>query len=352
MQKRFIGLLGTTTLALAVLCAVQWRQLRVANERLHVAKEARRMESEAREAQSANAKELERTTQRLEQQVKEFTMVTTSLRASETSQASNLTVMTKQLRSASPEGEPKAGLFGKEMGDMLGKMMKDPSMREMMRSQQKAAINMMYGGLLKEMKLSPDEKEKLMGILTEAQMKNIENAQGMFGGEKEDETQDTQKLLEEAKKQSDAAIKELLGEERFTQFRDYQKNITERMQLDQLQTRLEGENLPLQESQKAQLLQAMKEERAAVPPVIPSDATQLPKDLKGLMTAENVDKQLEWMDGYNRRVLDRAAQFLTPEQLQSYRDYQEQQSALQKMGLKMAKEMFGSGKNAGAAPAK
>jgi hypothetical protein len=352
MQKRLIRILSATTLALAVLCAVQWRQLRVTKERLQVAEEARRMESEAREAQSASAKELERTSRRLEQQVKEFTTVTTSLRASEASQASNLTVVTKQLHSASQGEEPKSGVFGKEMGDMLGKMMKDPSMREMMRSQQKAAINLMYGGLLKEMKLSPEEKEKLMGILTEAQMKNIEYAQGIFGEPKEGETQDTQKLLEEAKKQSDAEIKALLGEERFAQFSDYQKNLNERMELDRIKTRLEGENLPLQESQMAQLLQAMKEEKASVPPVIPSDASQIPKDFKRLMTAENIDKQLQWMDDYNRRVLDRAAQFLTPEQLQSYRDYQEQQSSLQRMGLKMAKEMFGSGKNAGPAPAK
>ena len=67
------------------------------------------------------------------------------------------------------------------MGDMLAKMMKDPSMREMVRGQQKAAINMMYSGFFKELNLSSEEKEKLSGILTDSQLKNIEHVQGLFG---------------------------------------------------------------------------------------------------------------------------------------------------------------------------
>jgi hypothetical protein len=356
MQKTFIGILLTTTLALAVLCLVQSRQLRAAHERIRLADEAQRVEAEAREAQTAKSRELERTAQRLEKQVGEFTTVTATLRASEAAQASNLTTLAQQIRPSAEQATPagdKPGVFGKEMGDMLEKMMKDPSMREMMRSQQKAAINMMYGGLFKEINLSPEEKEKLTGILTETQMKSVENAKGLFGGTKEGEPpEDATKLLADAKKQSDAEIKALLGDERYAQFTEYQKNIGERMQLDQLKTRLEGENLALQDAQSAQLLQAMKEEKAAVPAPIPSDATQSPADVKSLMTSENIDKQLQWMDDYNRRVLDRAAQFLTPEQLKSYREMQEQQASMQQMGLKMAREMFGARKGASPAPAK
>ena len=97
---------------------------------------------------------------------------------------------------------------------------------------------------------------------------------------------------------------------------------------------------------------AMKEEKAATPPPIPSDAGQNPADAKSLMTSENIDKQIQWMNDYNQRVLDRASQFLSPEQLKSYRDLQDQQTSMQQMGLKMAKEMFGPGKGAAPAPTK
>jgi hypothetical protein len=353
MQKTFIGILLATTLALAALCVVQSRQIRAAHERIRLADEVRLVEAEA---QSAKSRELEHTAERLEKQIGEFTTVTATLRASEAAQASNLTTLAKQIQPSAEQAATagdKSGVFGKEMGDMLEKMMKDPSMREMVRGQQKAAINMMYGGLFKEMNLSPEEKEKLTGILTETQMKSVENAKGLFGGTKEGEPPgDATKLLTDAKKQSDTEIKALLGDERYAQFTDYQKNISERMQLDQFKTRLEGEKLSLQDEQSAQLLQAMKEEKAAVPAPIPSDATQSPGDIKSLMTSENIDKQLQWTDDYNRRVLDRAALFLTPEQLKSYREMQEQQASMQQMGLKMAREMFGARKSAGPAPAK
>ncbi len=355
MQKLVITLLGLATLVLAVVCAAQWRQLRSAHERLHATEEAQRSETIAREAQATKLAELERANARLDRQVREFTSVTTTLRTKEATQSSNLTALASQLRAGSSAGagsDAKPG-FGKEMGDMVQKMMKDPAMREMMRSQQQSAIKMMYGGLFKQLNLAPEEKDKLMGILTDLQMKTVENAQGLFGNNPDaPDAKEKNQTIADFKKQADAEIKELLGDERNQQFKDYQANLGERMQIDQLQTRLQGENLPLQEQQAARLLEVMKLEKTAAPPPIPSDANENPAKLKDLMTSENIDRQIQWMNDYNQRVLGRAAEFLTPEQLKSYREMQEQQAAMQQLGLKMAKEMFGDGKGGGAAPAK
>jgi hypothetical protein len=361
MQKKIIAILTATTLVLGVVCAVQWKQLRATQERARAVEEAARAESETQQAQSARVKELEQAKEHLDRQVQEFSDVTRTLRAKEAHQSSNLTAMAQFLgvpgqgqggpARPAPPGEEKGGLFGKGMGEMLGKMMKDPAMRDMMRGQQKATLNMMYGGLFKEMTLAPEEKEKLMGILTEAQMKNIESAQGIFGGQKEDTGVDMQKRFEDTRKQTETELKSLLGDERFAQYEDYQKNIGERMQLDQLKTQLDSEKMPLQDQQLAQLLQVMKEERAAVPPVIPNDAASFPKDFKALMTAENLEKQMQWMEDYDRRVLDRAGQFLTPDQMKQYRAFQQSQAAMQQFGLKMAGELFGTGKPAPAVEA-
>jgi hypothetical protein len=210
-------------------------------------------------------------------------------------------------------------------------------------------INLMYAGLFKDLNLAPDEKEKLKGILTEAQMRNIESAQGLFGGKQEGAADDSQKQTADAKQQTDADIKALLGDERFAQYEEYQKSMGERMQIDQLKTQLAAENLPLQDQQMAQLLQAMKDEKTKLPPAIPTDQTQMPK--KEMFTAENLDKQMKWIDDYNQRVADRAAQILTPEQLTKYQAFQEQQTSMQKLGLNMAKQMFGTEKSGGAPPA-
>ena len=53
---------------------------------------------------------------------------------------------------------------------------------------------------------------------------------------------------------------------------------------------------------------------------------------------------MAWMDDYNRRVLERAAQVLTPDQFKEYQSFREQQASMQKLGLQMAKQMFGGDK--------
>lgn len=344
MQKTLVGILTVTTIALGILCAVQSKQLRAANELARMADEARNAEAEAREAQVAHVRALERSKAELDRQVQQFTTITTRLHTNETALASQVATLTSRVKSgATGTGatDGSDGEFGKGMGDM---MMKDPAMREMMREQQKAAIGVMYAGMFKELKLSPDEKEKLKGILTDAQMRNLENAQGLFGGKADAAIEDSAKQFDDAKKQTDGQIEALLGKERFAQYEDYQKNLGERMQLDQLQVQMTSENLPLQDQQMAQLLQAMKDEKLANPPAIPTDQTQLPK--KEYFTAENLDKQMKWMDDYNRRVLDRAGKILSPEQLKQYQSFQEQQTSMQKLGLNMAKQMFSGDKPA------
>src|ERR1043166_909771 len=349
MQKVLIGILALGTAVLAIVCVMQSNQLRTLREQSRAAEEARVTESEAREAQAARVKELERTNRRLEQQVEKFATVTTQLRTNEAEQAKSLNAFAEQMRAArknggAPGDDKEGGLFGKGMGEMLGKMMKDPAMREMMREQQKAVINMMYSGLFKYLKLTPEEKDQFKALLTDAQLKNVEAAQALFGGENNDAAAtDARKQIEDAKKQTDADIKALLGDDRFAQYQDYQKTMSERMQVDQLKNQLATENLPLNDQQTAQLLQAMKEEKTALPPAIPDDQTQIPK--KDTFTAENLDKQLKWMDDYNKRMPDRAATILSPDQLFTYKTHQEQQSSMQKLGLNMAKQMFGSEKS-------
>jgi len=224
-------------------------------------------------------------------------------RSNEAREANHLTTLAERVR-ATPKnaagendnssGEGKEGFLGNGMEAMLGKMLKDPAMREILRGQQKATINMMYSGLFKELNLSSEEKERLTGILVDSQMKNVENAQGIFGEKKEGAVEDASNLFVETKKQTDAELTALLGDERFAQYEDYQKNIGERMQLDQLKSKMAAENLPLQDEQMAQLLQVMKEEKAAVPPVIPTDNTQVPK--KELFTARE-SRQADGVDG-------------------------------------------------------
>lgn len=350
MQKVLIGFLALTTAVLSVLCGVQWQQIQASRANLRAEAQARAAEADAREAQSVRLKELERNEARLEKQVQQFSKLTTTLRANEATQSTAINKMAQRIRAASTNGGAGGegeGMFGKGMGEMIGKMMKDPAMREMMREQQKAMIGMMYSGLFKDLNLTPEEKEKFRSLLTDAQMRTLENSQGIFGNGDAAATADAEKQFADAKKQTDADIKALLGDERFAQYEDYQKNMGERMQVDQLKNQLAGQNLNMRDDQTSQLLQIMKEEKAAVPPILPTDQNQFPK--KELFTAENVDKQTQWLADYNQRVRARAEAVFSPEQYKEYVKFLEQQESMQKLGMTMARQMFGAGKDGGAA---
>lgn len=342
MQKILIGIMSVLTLVLALLCAVQARQLRSAREQARQAEAVQGAQAAEREEQSTRVRELERANRLLEQQVQKFATVTTQLRTNQSAQENTLRNMSERLqatRGANAGAAGESGDFGKGMGEMLGKMMKDPAMREMMRDQQKAVINMMYGGLFKELNLTTEETEKLKGLLTEAQMKNVESAQALFGNKDAVASQDAQKRIADAKTQSDAEIKELLGPERFAQYQEYQKHVGERMQIDQFKAQAAGDGQPLQDQQVAQLMQVMKDAKATMPPPIPNDQTQVPKPEQ--FTEENLNRQIQWMDDYNRRLVEGARPVLSPEQLKQYQAFLEQQSSMQKLGLKMARQMFG-----------
>ena len=340
MQKTLVVLLSITTVALGVLCSAQWQQLRQERARHAALEQALREEMRNREEHAARARELEARANRLQSDVQEFSAVTSNLRSSESTQRSNATALAERVKAVQKSGSG-GGVSGKDMREMVSSMMKNPEMRKMMRGQQKAAVELMYAGLFKQLQLTPEEKAEMSELLIEAQMRQVEGSQGLFGDSEGQDPAQTRAAFEQSKKEMDAQVKGLLGEERYAEYKDYQKNITERMQLDQLQSRLEGDQMPLQDQQRAQLLELMKDEKTKVPPVIPSDSNLSPAETKALMTADNLDKHFQWMDDYNKRVLAGAAGFLSPEQLQKFREMQEQQTSMQKMGLKMAKEMFG-----------
>jgi len=338
MQKILIGALAVTTAILCIVCTAQWRWLSVHREREAAMQGALAQETQARETQTTKMRELEARADRLQREVQEFSSVTSNLRANESNQRSNVTALAEQVK-ASQKKAGAGGVSGKDMREMVSSMMKNPEMRKMLRGQQKSAVDMMYSGLFKQMQLAPEEKAEFAELLLDAQMRQVEGAQGVFSDSTD--AAEGRRAMEQARKELDDQIKGLLGEERFAEYKEYQKNLGEQMQLNQLKTRLENDQMPLQEQQAAQLMQLMKDEKKRVPSVFPSDPNVSPAETKALMTSENLEKQFQWLDDYNKRVLEGAASFLSPEQLQKFREQQEQQASMQKMGLKMAKEMFG-----------
>lgn len=347
MQKKIVVGLGGVVVMCVVGSALLLQRLRIVRENEQSKEAALKAETAARTEQERRAEELGREQARLGRQNEELASLAQSLRASEARQSSNAAVLAQQLStlatnatgaersSDAPDANAK-----NPMAAMMEKMMKDPAVREMMRNQQKGMMQQMYGPLFKELALTPDEKQKFTDLLLDNAMKAAEHAGAMFKGEGP-ERSEALKTIGDQQKETSAGLKALLGEERFAQYEGYQKTVGDRLQLNQFKQQLDGSGAALQEAQYAQLLQIIGEEKKRSPPVLSDDPGRSAEALKLLSSEEAMTRQFQWQEELNKRVLERAGNVLTADQVKEFTDFQSQQLNLQKVAMTMARGMFG-----------
>jgi hypothetical protein len=241
-------------------------------------------------------------------------------------------------------GQPGAsGAQGKEnpaggMAKMLGNMMKDPEMRKAMAQQQRMGVDMIYGSLMKQLKLSPEQEEKFKDVLIEQQMEGMSQAGAMLEGSASDRAKVAQELAAK-RAEKDEEIKKLLGEEKFEEYQNYNQTLGERMMLEQF-----GRSAEISPEQNNQLLAIMQEEKKNVQINLGTQQADPTQDWQAVLGSDEATQRLFMQqEEVNNRVMERAAQVLTPEQLEKFGPVLKSQLDMQKAGLKMAREMFGSG---------
>jgi hypothetical protein len=244
------------------------------------------------------------------------------------------------------QSEEKTEFDPKGMMKSLQKMMKDPAMKEMLRSQQKATVNMMYGSLMKDLNLSAEEKDKFVELMSENQSSALDNSEALFDTDPASRTNAVEALKEREKK-LEQDLRAILGDERFAQYADYKGGLGERMQLNQFKQQSADTEWALNDDQTKQLLQLMKEERTRQPAVAANDPSEPVKNLEMMMSEEAMERQLQSQHDLNQRVLERSRQILSEQQVTQLATFQEQQMNMQRMGLRMARQMFGTNANRG-----
>jgi len=93
---------------------------------------------------------------------------------------------------------------------------------------------------------------------------------------------------------------------------------------------------PLSDTQQQQLLQAMKSARQSVTANSPLDLSQANSSDKEAMMGQVLQQQAQ----INQNVLQQAAAFLSPQQLQTLSTSQSNMISMQKAGMAMAQKMF------------
>lgn len=316
--------------------ALQWWQRKAQQERLHALQaQVERLSTDARKARGE--------VEELQKERSELRGELVAARAEATPPSQKLPVSTSPIRDGSPSlSAPTpagaASSSGKpNMGNMLGNMMKDPEMRKAMEQQQRMGLNMIYAGLFKDLQLAPEQEQKLKEALLDKQMANMTQAGALMGAGAANRTEIAAKLAEDQKAR-DEQIHQLLGDDKYNQYQDYQQTLGERMLLEQL-----GGDLALNPDQKTQLLNIMREEKKNIQINTGGELAGAGRDPQAILgSQEAMDKILAQQEQVNARVLERSGQVLSPDQVRKLEPVLKSQIDMQRAGVKMAREMFNS----------
>lgn len=244
-------------------------------------------------------------------------------------------------------GSPAAGNLTAGSGQQrdfmkgLAKMFTDPEMKKTMKAQQAMGIRMMYGDLFKKLGLSPEENEQLVDILAERQMELTSAAmKAMNDGGKPQEEKSV--AMTESQQRYEEQLKTTLGEENYQTLQTYEKSMGDRFMLQQFDGQFAAAGAPLESGQRDTLLGIMQEERAQMPPDLFNPAERNPKaQMAALNSDAAIDKYVTAQEAMNRRVLDRARETLSAEQIVALERSQQQMLEMMRAQMKMSRTMFG-----------
>ena len=298
----------------AAVIALQWNQ--IATQKQEVAALQNQFEQASRQAETQQA-----AIKRLEKQE----APAPSKEASQLERANaKLAARNAALRASLAAAPPSAS-----GGNTLAKIFNDPDMMKAMEGMQAQIVKKQYAALVKQLNLTPDQRDAFYGLLinqaTNAQALGLQMLSGT-------NNPDAAKAVTALQKTMDDQLQSLLGENGYAQYKDYQTGMSDRAMLEQMQG--DFADNPLSEDQQQRLLQLMKTQREATSPPSPTGAATL-QDKAAMMT-----QQMQYQEDINQRVLQQAGDFLSPEQVQILGTSQSNFLNMEKAFIPMAQKMF------------
>jgi hypothetical protein len=222
----------------------------------------------------------------------------------------------------------------------LRKQLADPTTRSAIRAQQRSMAMQMYGDLLRSWHLSAVTSDRVLDLLAEQQLREIDRA--LAASDAANQGPETQPGGARRGAQSDATgddLSALLTETQRTQLSQQQATLGERATVSSLADELSLAQMPMTDSQQQQLIQVMYDERTAVPaPNVDNTSVNSPDTKRALD---------DWQSALDQRVHDRAATILTSDQQTRFEQFMTRQREARSAFASF--EVAQSGDNAGGA---
>ncbi len=221
----------------------------------------------------------------------------------------------------------------------LAQLMDAPEMKQLLEEQMRGMFAPVYQSLLDELKLSPEDREAFTQLLTERIMTQIGPALALQqGGLDPAKAEQLKEEMKREREQVNTMIKEMLGDEGFERYADYERTEQDRIVVTQFARELGPGATALNAQSSDALIEIMSEERATA--ARGSDYQKpdglTPDDLN----EQVVEKMLRQERAIGERVRARAGACLTPQQLSAFNDFQDRQTRMREIQLRMALQMF------------
>ena len=219
----------------------------------------------------------------------------------------------ERLRARRKASSTQPNSSGTASSTLLSAMLRDPGAREVFRTQIVNTFRMRYGPFAKELNISAETGEQLVQIAGDGAMKVLDSVAAFTEGTV---TADAVLKIEAETLQNgtnEARLK--LGEEAFARFEEY----THSYPADSLVRQFDRQLGPFSLSAY---------QRAALTKVIQDEPFDLTRQLAGevpvklVVYPEELGRRFEEQEETNRRILQKAAQFLSTEQVESLRRMQ------------------------------
>jgi len=176
-------------------------------------------------------------------------------------------------------------------GEMMGKMSKDPALRDAMKAQTRGQVDYLYRDLMDMLELPPDKRDSLTKLLVERTSAGAELGMSLMSGKKlspEEMKAQSEAILKQTQ-ESDKQLKELLGEADYQKFDRFEKSQPERMQLNTLTSQMKEAGLPLTPESEDQLMDAMyRDERVVADRTVDSHVKKLRRKIAEVVPDEEL----------------------------------------------------------------
>jgi hypothetical protein len=138
-------------------------------------------------------------------------------------------------------------------------LMNNPEVIRLMAEQQKAGLDNRYAALFKQLNLSPAQLETFKNLLLEKQnsQRDVMMAARESGLNPRESRDELRKLVEETNAETDASIIAAIGQDKFSQYQNYNATSGQRAAVDQLNNVMSYAASPMTETQSQALVQIL-----------------------------------------------------------------------------------------------